>query len=72
VRVVLQEGETLDQLLARFRRGVQKNRILSEYKRHTEFISPSERRRMKILKAIRKNRKRMARQAARQRDTKAG
>jgi len=59
-RVVLKPGESQASLLRRFRKKVQRSRILSEARKKRHFISESEKRRVARRKAIRRERKRLA------------
>ena len=61
--VVLRSNESQDQLLKRFRKEVTKERILPTVRKKRWFTPPSELRRLKKQKAIRK-----ARQAQRRRE----
>lgn len=62
--VSLRPGESFDQLLKRFRAGVAKDGIISEYKRHQSFMSKSQQVRAKIQRAARKRQLKIARRAA--------
>lgn len=60
--VYVRENETLEQAIKRFRKQVQKENILLEYRKHMVYESPSVKRKNKIaknqrkkLKAMRKN-----------------
>jgi small subunit ribosomal protein S21 len=61
--VTLRPGESQESLLKRFRKEVMKQRILPTVRKKRWFTSPSELRRLKKQKAIRK-----ARQAQRRRE----
>ncbi len=65
MRVTLREGETFESLLKRFRSGVTRHGIISEFKRHQSFVSKSQKERAKIQRAERKRQARLAKQAAR-------
>lgn len=58
--VVLQPGESQEQLLKRFRKIVAKSGILSTVRRKRWHVSRSELRRIQKKKAIRRARRRMA------------
>jgi small subunit ribosomal protein S21 len=60
-RVVLRSGESQTSLLRRFRRKVNKARILTEARRKRFFMSNSEKRRIAQRKAKRRERKRLRR-----------
>lgn len=62
--VVLDEGESLESALRRFKRKVQQEAIIKEIKKHSTYFKPGERRRMKEAQA----RKRMRRRVKRDRD----
>jgi ribosomal protein S21 len=58
--VELRPGESQASLLRRFRKKVQRSRVLSEARRKRYFVSNSEKRRYARRKAIRRERKRLA------------
>jgi small subunit ribosomal protein S21 len=62
--VVLDEGESLESALRRFKRKVQQEAIIKEIKKHSIYFKPGEKRRMKEAQA----RKRMRRRVKRERD----
>lgn len=62
--VVVEEGESLESALKRFKRKVQQEAIIKEIKKHSVYFKPGERRRMKEAQA----RKRMRRRIKRERD----
>jgi small subunit ribosomal protein S21 len=64
-KVVRRPGESFQSLLKRFRKKVVKSRILSEARQHRYFVSNSEKRRIALRKAIRRERKRQYRQQRR-------
>ena len=55
--VKLQEGETLENALRRFKRKVQQEDIIKEVKRHSFYLKPGEKRRVKEALARKRNRK---------------
>jgi small subunit ribosomal protein S21 len=61
---VLDEGESLESALRRFKRKVQQEAIIKEIKKHSVYFKPGEKRRMKEAVA----RKRMRRRIKRDRD----
>ena len=65
--VVLQQGESQESLLRRFRRQVAKERILGTVRKKRYFVSKSEQRRRARNKAIRRERKRQRRNQRRYR-----
>jgi small subunit ribosomal protein S21 len=54
VRVVVGEHESLDRAIMRFKRKCDRARILRDFKRSTYYIKPSQRRRIRKEKAIRR------------------
>jgi small subunit ribosomal protein S21 len=64
-KVVLRSGESQENLLRRFRKRVTKDRVLSDAKKKRYFVSKSEKRRIALRKAIRRERKRLWRQRRR-------
>ena len=60
--VRLQEGESLENALRRFKRKVQQEDIIKEVKRHSFYLKPGERRRMKQALARKRNRKKNRRE----------
>ncbi|MBC7364652.1 MAG: 30S ribosomal protein S21 [Candidatus Aminicenantes bacterium] len=63
--VVVEEGESLESALRRFKRKVQQEAIIKEIKKHSVYLKPGERRRLKEAQA----RKRMRRRLKRERDS---
>ena len=57
--VELQQGESFDSALRRFKRKVQQEAIIKEIKKHTGFLKPGERKRLKAAQALKRMRKRM-------------
>ncbi|MFC2157248.1 30S ribosomal protein S21 [Acidobacteriota bacterium] len=62
--VVIDEGESLESALRRFKRKVQQEAIIKEIKKHSVYYKPGEKKRMKQAQA----RKRMRRRLKRDRD----
>ena len=56
-RVVVEEGESFDSLLRRFKRKVQSDRVLSEARRRRFFEKPSVIRKRKKAAKLRKSRR---------------
>jgi len=54
----LQEGESLENALRRFKRKVQTEDIIKEVKRHSYYLKPGEKRRVKQALARKRARKR--------------
>lgn len=59
--VLVQEGETLESALRRFKRKVQQEDIIKEIKKHSYYIKPGEKRRLKQALARKRNRKKRPR-----------
>ena len=59
--VRLQEGESLENALRRFKRKVQQEDIIKEVKRHSYYLKPGEKRRVKQALARKRSRKKMRR-----------
>ena len=55
--VRLQEGESLENALRRFKRKVQQEDIIKEIKRHSFYLKPGEKRRVKEALARKRVRK---------------
>ena len=61
-RVVLQDGESQESLLRRFRKKVTRDGVLSTVKKKRFFVSKSEQRRIAQRKAVRRERRRQWRE----------
>ncbi|HEY1206493.1 MAG: 30S ribosomal protein S21 [Bryobacteraceae bacterium] len=59
--VTVQDGETVESALRRFKRKVQQEDIIKEIKRHSYYLKPGEKRRVKAALARKRNRKKQAR-----------
>ena len=59
--VVVQEGETLESALRRFKRKVQQEDIIKDIKRHSYYLKPGEKRRVKDALARKRSRKKRSR-----------
>ncbi len=59
--VYIQEGESIDGALRRFKRKVQTEDIIKEVKRHSYYLKPGEKKRVKQALARKRNRKKMRR-----------
>ena len=57
----LQEGETLDNALRRFKRKVLQEDIIKEVKRHAFYLKPGQKKRIKSALARKRNRKKRIR-----------
>jgi small subunit ribosomal protein S21 len=60
--VHIQEGETLESALRRFKRKVQTEDIIREIKRHSFYLKPGEQKRTKEALARKRNRKKRTRE----------
>ncbi len=60
--VRLHEGESLENALRRFKRKVQQEDIIKEVKRHSYYLKPGERKRVKQALARKRNRKKSRRE----------
>jgi small subunit ribosomal protein S21 len=60
--VRLQEGETLENALRRFKRQVLQEDIIREVKRHSFYLKPGEKSRVKQALARKRNRKKSRRE----------
>jgi len=61
-QVVIQDGESLESALRRFKRKVQQEDIIREAKKHTFYLKPGEKKRLKQALAIKRARKKQAKQ----------
>lgn len=61
VSVVMRSGESGEQLLKRFRKKVQNERVLSDIRKKRFFMSNSEKKRIALRKAKRRERNRLRR-----------
>ncbi len=67
MHVVARDGESVEELLARFKRGMVRSGILKDLKKHRFFVGPGEQRRLKAKEAARKLKRRQRKLADRQR-----
>jgi small subunit ribosomal protein S21 len=61
--VRLQEGETLENALRRFKKKVVQENIIAEVKRHSFYLKPGQKLRLKSALARKRNRKKARRDA---------
>jgi small subunit ribosomal protein S21 len=61
--VTLHEGETLENALRRFKRKVMNEDIIKEVKRHSFYLKPGQKRRVKQALARKRNRKKARRES---------
>ena len=59
--IVVEEGESIESALRRFKRKVQQQAIIKEIKKHSIYYKPGEKRRMKDAQARKRMRRRMKR-----------
>ena len=59
--VYLQDGESLEGALRRFKRKVQQEDIIKDIKRHSFYLKPGEKKRTKEALARKRNRKKRSR-----------
>ena len=57
IRVVVKENESIDKALKRFKKKLEKTRVLKDYRSRQFFTKPSVERRKEILKAAYKEQK---------------
>jgi len=60
--VEVNSGESFESALRRFKRKVQQEAIIKEIKKHSVYLKPGERKRLKIAQAQKRMRKRMRRE----------
>jgi small subunit ribosomal protein S21 len=61
--VRVQEGESLENALRRFKRKVQQEDIIKEVKKHSFYLKPGEKARVKAALARKRNRKKNRRES---------
>jgi small subunit ribosomal protein S21 len=62
--VRIQDGETLENALKRFKRKVLQEDIIKEVKRHAFYLKPGQKKRVKSALARKRNRKKRSRDSA--------
>jgi small subunit ribosomal protein S21 len=60
--VEVNSGESFESALRRFKRKVQQEAIIKEIKKHSVYLKPGERKRLKAAQAQKRMRKRMRRE----------
>lgn len=60
--VTVKEGESFESALRRFKRKVQQEAIIKDIKKHSVYLKPGERKRLKIAQAHKRMRKRIKRE----------
>jgi small subunit ribosomal protein S21 len=66
MHVIARDGESVEELLSRFKRGMVRSGILKDLKKHRFFVGPGEQKRMKAKEAARKLKRRQRKFADRQ------
>jgi len=61
-QVILKEGESFESALRRFKRKVQQEAVIKDIKKHSVYLKPGERKRLKIAQAHKRMRKRIKRE----------
>ncbi|MCL4819088.1 MAG: 30S ribosomal protein S21 [Vicinamibacteria bacterium] len=61
--IKLQEGESIENALRRFKRKVQQEDIIKDIKKHSFYLKPGDKRRAKEALARKRNRKKARREA---------
>jgi len=62
VGIIIQENENIDRAIRRFKKKYERSGILKEVKKRSYFTKPSIKKRMKLIKAIRRNQRTMMEQ----------
>ncbi len=62
--VHIQDGESIESALRRFKRKVLQEEIIKDIKRHAYYLKPGEKKRVKAALARKRNRKKRSRDAA--------
>ena len=60
--IVIDDGESIESALRRFKRKVQQEAIIKEIKKHSVYFKPGEKRRMKEAQARKRMRRRLRRE----------
>ena len=55
VGIIIGDNEPIDKAIRRFKKKYERSGVLKEFKKRTFFTKPSVKRRMKKMKAIRRN-----------------
>jgi len=56
-KVIVQEGESVDKALKRFKKKYEKSGVLKEFRRRMFFVKPSVEKKMEKERAVRKNKR---------------
>jgi len=54
IGITVQENESIDRALKRFKKKYERSGILKEFKKRTFFVKPSVKKRMEKIKAVRR------------------
>ena len=65
MQVIARDGESVEELLSRFKRGMARSGILKDLKKRRFFVGPGEQKRMKEKEAARKLKRRKQKAADR-------
>jgi len=57
IKVVIQNGESVDKALKRFKKKYEKSGVLKEFRRRQYFVKPSVEKKMLKERAVRKNKR---------------
>lgn len=57
IKVIVQDGESVDKALKRFKKKYEKSGVLKEFKRRQFFVKPSVEKKMLRERAVRKTRR---------------
>ncbi|MBI3949100.1 MAG: 30S ribosomal protein S21 [Acidobacteria bacterium] len=61
--IVINDGETIEGALRRFKRKVQQEDIIKDIKKHSFYLKPGEKKRLKSALARKRDRRRQRREA---------
>lgn len=64
IKVAIQDGESIDKILKRFKKKYEKAGVLKEFRKRQFFVKPSIKKRVKQAKAIRRNKRTIAEEIA--------
>jgi small subunit ribosomal protein S21 len=64
IKVSIQENESIDKILKRFKKKYEKAGVLKEYRKRLFFVKPSIKKRVKQAKAIRRTKRTIAEEIA--------
>lgn len=64
IKIAIQEGESIDKALKRFKKKYEKAGILKEFRKRSFYVKPSVKKRMKLSKAIRRTKRTLAEESS--------